>query len=101
MSTLRDLHAPGRLLILANAWDAGSARVIEDAGAEAIATTSSGVAWARGYPDGNALPTRVLTASIFAHRRSGVPAPSSRLMPTAPAAMTAATVSATARGSSE
>ena len=35
MSTFRDLHSPGRLLILPNAWDAGSARVIEDAGAEA------------------------------------------------------------------
>jgi 2-methylisocitrate lyase-like PEP mutase family enzyme len=64
MSTFRDLHSPGRLLILPNAWDAGSARVIEDAGAEAIATTSSGVAWARGYPDGNALPTPVLVAAI-------------------------------------
>ena len=64
MSTFRDLHSPGRLLILPNAWDAGSARVIEDAGAEAIATTSSGVAWARGYPDGNALPTRVLVAAV-------------------------------------
>jgi 2-methylisocitrate lyase-like PEP mutase family enzyme len=64
MTSFRDLQAPGRLLILPNAWDAGSARVIEDAGAEAIATTSSGVAWARGYPDGNALPTRSLAASI-------------------------------------
>ena len=64
MATFRDLHAPGRLLILPNAWDAGSARLIEDCGAAAIATTSSGVAWARGYPDGNALPTRVLAAAI-------------------------------------
>jgi len=64
MATFRELHAPGRLLILPNAWDAGSARVIEDCGAAAIATTSSGVAWARGYPDGNALPTRVLVAAV-------------------------------------
>lgn len=64
MATFRDLHAPGRLLILPNAWDAGSARLIEDCGAAAIATTSSGVAWARGYPDGNALPTRVLAAAV-------------------------------------
>lgn len=64
MSTFRDLHAPGSLLILPNAWDAGSARLIEDCGAAAIATTSSGVAWARGYPDGNALPPRVLAAAV-------------------------------------
>jgi len=64
MATFRDLHAPGRILILPNAWDAGSARLIEDCGAAAIATTSSGVAWARGYPDGNALPTRVLVAAV-------------------------------------
>ena len=36
------LHAPGRFLILANAWDAGSARLIESLGAPAVATTSSG-----------------------------------------------------------
>jgi len=64
MSTFRELHAPGRLLILPNAWDAGSARLIQECGAAAIATTSSGVAWARGYPDGNALPTRVLATAI-------------------------------------
>jgi 2-methylisocitrate lyase-like PEP mutase family enzyme len=64
MATFRELHAPGRILVLPNAWDAGSARLIEDCGAAAIATTSSGVAWARGYPDGNALPTRVLVAAL-------------------------------------
>jgi 2-methylisocitrate lyase-like PEP mutase family enzyme len=64
MATFRELHAPGRLLILPNAWDAGSARLIEECGAAAIATTSSGVAWARGYPDGNALPPRVLAAAV-------------------------------------
>ena len=64
MATFRDLQVPGRLLVLPNAWDAGSARVIEECGAAAIATTSSGVAWARGYPDGNALPTRVLLAAV-------------------------------------
>src|SRR5262249_27056155 len=58
--TFRDLHAPGRILVLPNAWDAGSARFIESCGAPAIATTSAGLAWAHGYPDGNALPARVL-----------------------------------------
>lgn len=46
------LHGPGQLLVLTNAWDAGSARLLESCGAQAIATTSSGVAWAHGRPDG-------------------------------------------------
>ncbi len=62
--TFRDLHAPGQLLRLANAWDAGSARLIESCGATAIATTSAGLAWSRGYPDGDLLPPRVLAAAI-------------------------------------
>jgi 2-methylisocitrate lyase-like PEP mutase family enzyme len=41
-----ELHDGLGILILVNAWDAGSARVIEDAGAAAIATTSAGMAWA-------------------------------------------------------
>lgn len=60
----RKLHAPGQLLVLPNAWDAGSARLIESCGATAIATTSSGVAWSHGYPDGNQLPTRILAAAV-------------------------------------
>jgi 2-methylisocitrate lyase-like PEP mutase family enzyme len=45
----------GRILVLPNAWDAMSARLIEDAGARAIATTSAGVAWALGRQDGEGL----------------------------------------------
>ena len=52
----RALHAPGRFLVLPNAWDVASARVAEDAGAEAIATSSAAVAWAHGYADGEHLP---------------------------------------------
>lgn len=62
--SFRELHARGRLLRLPNAWDAGSARLFEAAGAEAIATTSAGLAWSCGWPDGNALPPRVLAAAI-------------------------------------
>jgi 2-methylisocitrate lyase-like PEP mutase family enzyme len=62
--TFRDLHARGRILVLPNAWDAGSARFIESCGAPAIATTSAGLAWARGYSDGNRLPPRVLVAAV-------------------------------------
>lgn len=57
------LHHDG-LLILANAWDAGSARLIESLGAPAIATTSAAVAWSHGYPDGDALPIQTLAATV-------------------------------------
>src|SRR5260370_1310927 len=48
----RELHAGPRLLILPNAWDVVTARLVEAAGFPAIATTSAGIAWALGYPDG-------------------------------------------------
>lgn len=51
----RSLHTPPRPLALANAWDVASARVIESAGAPAIATTSAGVSWSLGSPDGDVL----------------------------------------------
>lgn len=51
----RSLHTTTEPLRLANAWDVASARVIEAAGATAIATTSAGVAWSLGAPDGNRL----------------------------------------------
>nr|WP_052478902.1 isocitrate lyase/phosphoenolpyruvate mutase family protein [Kibdelosporangium sp. MJ126-NF4]CEL21158.1 Probable carboxyvinyl-carboxyphosphonate phosphorylmutase [Kibdelosporangium sp. MJ126-NF4]CTQ96276.1 Probable carboxyvinyl-carboxyphosphonate phosphorylmutase (EC 2.7.8.23) [Kibdelosporangium sp. MJ126-NF4] len=51
----RSLHVPGEPLVLANAWDAGSARLIEAAGVAAVATTSAGIAWSLGVPDGETL----------------------------------------------
>ena len=60
----RDLHQGPGILLLANAWDAGSARLIESLGAKAIATTSAGLAWSRGYPDGNLLPEDKLIDAI-------------------------------------
>jgi 2-methylisocitrate lyase-like PEP mutase family enzyme len=50
------LHAGPGLLILPNAWDAGSARIIEAQGASAIALSSAAVAWSLGWPDGDVLP---------------------------------------------
>jgi 2-methylisocitrate lyase-like PEP mutase family enzyme len=50
----RSLHT-GPTLVLPNAWDAGSAVLIAAAGASAIATTSGGVAWSLGRPDGQQL----------------------------------------------
>lgn len=61
--TFRALHAPGELLVLPNAWDAASARLVEEAGARAVATTSAVVAWAHGVPDGNKLSPALLAAS--------------------------------------
>jgi len=55
MTSFRDLHLADEPLVLPNAWDAASARVIERAGALAIATTSAGVAWSLGVPDGGLL----------------------------------------------
>lgn len=47
-----ELHRGGRILVLPNAWDVATARVIEGAGFPAVATTSAGVAATLGYPDG-------------------------------------------------
>jgi 2-methylisocitrate lyase-like PEP mutase family enzyme len=58
------LHEGQALLVIANAWDAGSARMIESLGAPAAATTSAGVAWSLGYPDGEALPFPLLVSTI-------------------------------------
>jgi hypothetical protein len=53
-AALLALHSgPG--FVLPNAWDAGSARILEQVGFPAIATTSAGVAWSCGVPDGRAL----------------------------------------------
>jgi len=57
------LHAESKPLVLANAWDAASARITEEAGAQAIGTTSAGMAWAQGYPDGEQMPVDELLAA--------------------------------------
>ena len=49
---LRKLHQGPRPLLLPNVWDVASARIIEDAGYPALATTSAGIANSLGYPDG-------------------------------------------------
>ncbi len=56
MTRLAALHAPGRLLVLPNAWDALSARLIEEAGAEAIAIAGAALAWTHGRPDTQSVP---------------------------------------------
>ena len=51
-----ELHQGPRTLLLPNAWDVASARVFEEAGFPAVATTSAGIAFALGYPDGERVP---------------------------------------------
>jgi 2-methylisocitrate lyase-like PEP mutase family enzyme len=58
------LHRRGEPLLLANAWDVGSAIAIAGAGAKAIATTSGGVAWSLGVPDGADLGLERAAAAI-------------------------------------
>jgi 2-methylisocitrate lyase-like PEP mutase family enzyme len=53
---LRKLHHGPRLLALPNAWDAVSARILEELGYPAIATSSAAVAFSLGYPDGQRIP---------------------------------------------
>src|SRR5713226_7889295 len=48
----RKLHHGPRLLLLPNAWDVASARILEECGHPAIATTSAGIAYSLGYSDG-------------------------------------------------
>ncbi len=52
----RKLHHGPRLLLLPNAWDVVSARILEECGHAAIATSSAAVAFSRGYPDGQRIP---------------------------------------------
>lgn len=62
--TFRNLHRGAEILVLPNAWDAASAAVMADAGAKAVATSSAAVAWAHGYPDGDALPIDRVVATV-------------------------------------
>jgi 2-methylisocitrate lyase-like PEP mutase family enzyme len=59
----RAMHSGPPLLVLPNAWDAISARIVVAAGYPAIATTSGGVAWALGYADGEAAPWQEVVAA--------------------------------------
>ena len=60
----RQLHRGPAVLILPNAWDVASARIFEDAGFPAIATTSAGIAFSLGYPDGQRILREEMLARI-------------------------------------
>ena len=52
----RALHHGEHILVLPNCWDVPSARIFEDAGFRAVATTSAGVSYTAGYVDGQMIP---------------------------------------------
>ena len=58
----RKMHR-GRLLLLPNAWDVASARIFEESGFGAIATSSAGIAFALGYPDGQRISRQEMLAA--------------------------------------
>jgi 2-methylisocitrate lyase-like PEP mutase family enzyme len=63
-NTFRALHRGPEALILANVWDVATARILEEAGFPALATTSAGVAFSLGYPDGQKLTREEMLARI-------------------------------------
>lgn len=58
------LHGGPKILVLPNAWDVASARIFEDAGFPAIGTSSAGVAFSLGYPDGEKIPRGEMLAAV-------------------------------------
>jgi 2-methylisocitrate lyase-like PEP mutase family enzyme len=70
----RQMHTQGDVLLLPNVWDVASARIIEDAGFPAIATSSAGIAFAQGFPDGQKIPPERMLA-VIADIASAVKAP--------------------------
>lgn len=54
------MHLGPEILVIANAWDAASARVFEQAGIRAVGTSSAGIAFSHGYPDNERMPREVL-----------------------------------------
>ena len=68
------MHTGSGAVLLPNVWDVASARIIEEAGYQAIATTSAGIAFAQGFPDGQKIPADQMIA-VVAHIASAVRVP--------------------------
>jgi methylisocitrate lyase len=60
----RSLHVPGKPLLLLNIWDAGGAKAVTAAGAQAIATSSWSVANANGFSDGEQAPRTLVIENL-------------------------------------
>ncbi len=70
----RAMHRDSRVLLLPNAWDASSARVFAEIGFGAIATTSAGIAFTLGYPDGQRI-SREEMLGVVRRIAAAVPVP--------------------------
>lgn len=57
-AAFRALHDRPRIFALPNPWDAGSAKMLASLGFEALATTSAGLAFSLGKPDGEGVVQR-------------------------------------------
>jgi len=60
----RSMHTAEGVVLLPNIWDAATARIVEEAGFAAVATTSAGIAFAQGFPDGQKIPSEAMMAAI-------------------------------------
>jgi 2-methylisocitrate lyase-like PEP mutase family enzyme len=61
---LRAMHRGPHILLLPNAWDVASARVFEEVGFTATATSSAAIAFALGYPDGQRISREEMLAAV-------------------------------------
>lgn len=63
-ASFRVLHSGREILLLPNVWDVASARLIEESGFQAVATSSAGIAFSLGYPDGQRISREQMLAVI-------------------------------------
>lgn len=70
----QNMHKENRIIVLPNAWDAGSAVIFEKEGFSAIATTSAGISYSLGYPDGEIITFEdVLDTTKKIQKRISIP----------------------------
>ncbi len=62
--SFRQMHRASRILVLPNTWDVATSRIIEEVGFDAIATTSAGIAFSLGYPDGQRISRSEMLAVV-------------------------------------
>ena len=58
------MHTGAGAVLLANVWDVASARIVEESGFPSIATTSAGIAFAQGFPDGEKIAAERMIAAV-------------------------------------
>ena len=73
-AALKALHVPGKPLVLPNAWDADTAKLVEAAGFPVVATSSVAVAAALGFADGEQAPAdEMFAAAARIAKAVGIP----------------------------